>query len=105
MVQRSLFSGREPGFLQDSKTDYPVSLLTLVLFPYEFWVFFSGGNPAERDQFFDAINMVAPDQSRSEQRSLLSGTYLSPMAPGHGEGERGLWGLTCCLCILSDVHG
>lgn len=50
-------------------------------------------------------NMVVPDQSRSEQRALLSGTYLSPVAPGHAEGEWGLWGLTCCLCILSDVHG
>lgn len=60
VVQRSLFSGREPGFLQDFKTDYPVSLLTLVLFPYVFWVFFSGGNPAVREQFFDAIKHGSP---------------------------------------------
>lgn len=49
VMQRSLFSGRQPVFLQYFKANYPVSPLTFVLFCCVFWVF-SGGDPAAREK-------------------------------------------------------
>lgn len=107
VVQRSLFSGRQPVCLQYLKANYPVSSLTFVLFCCVFWIF-SGGGPATREKEQESSfygfrhGGPRPKPFRAEGSPLRD---LSPMASGHPEWEWGLWGLTSCLCVLRHLRG
>lgn len=95
-VQRSLFSGRQPVFLQAFKANYPASVSTdfcFVLFCNVFWVF-SGGDPAAREQLLWVQTWWSPTKAIQSRGGLLSETFL-PWLPATLR-RSGICGVSLC---------